>query len=446
MKSNRYVILSAFIASLGGLLFGFDTAVISGAEKTIQQLFSLEGFWHGFTVAIALIGTLVGALISGKPADFFGRKKSLFVIAILYTVSALGSALTHSWIGFLVYRFIGGVGVGASSVIGPMYIAEIAPAHLRGRLVTAFQLNIVAGILLSYFSNYWIAQLIAHDSWRWMLGVISIPALIFFVLVFFIPDSPRWLVLKNKLSEAKTVLQRIGSANPSEEVQEIEASITKKDGVRGEILFSSMYRMPIILAILVALFNQLSGINAVMYYAPRIFELVGYAKNSALLQSVSVGITLFVFTILGMFLVDRVGRKKLLLFGSVGMAFFLGMVAKTVFTTTDGSIWMLIYLSGFIAFFSFSQGTVIWVFISEIFPNLVRAKGQTLGSFTHWTAAIIISWMFPALAENSGGGWAFAFFSVAMALQFVIIWRFFPETKGKTLEQIQKEMSLTIKK
>lgn len=442
MKGNQYVIFSAFIASLGGLLFGFDTAVISGAEKTIQQLFNLDGFWHGFTVAIALIGTLAGALISGKPADILGRKKSLLVIAILYTVSALGSALTQSWTGFLVFRFIGGIGVGASSVIGPMYIAEIAPARLRGRLVTSFQLNIVAGILLSYFSNYIIARLITYDAWRWMLGVISIPSVLFFILIFFIPDSPRWLVLKNRLDDATNVLRKMGSRNPSNEVREIEASISKNDGVQREYLFTPMYRIPIILAVLVALFNQLTGINAIMYYAPRIFEMVGYAQNSALLQSISVGITLFVFTVLGMFLVDRVGRKRLLLIGSVGMVFFLSMVAKTIFSTTDGSILMLIYLSGFIAFFSFSQGTVIWVFISEIFPNSIRAKGQTLGSFTHWTAAVIISWLFPAIAENSGGGWAFMFFSVAMILQFLIVWKFFPETKGKTLEQIQKEMTL----
>ncbi len=441
MKGNNYVVLSAFIASLGGLLFGFDTAVISGAEKTIQQLFNLDGFWHGFTVAIALIGTLVGALVSGKPADFFGRKKALLIIAVIYTASALGCALTQSWTGFLFYRFLGGIGVGASSVIGPMYIAEIAPAHLRGRLVTAFQLNIVAGILLSYFSNYWIARIIENDAWRWMLGVISIPSILFFFLIFLIPDSPRWLVLKGRIEEAKSVLQRIGSENPVREVQEIEASIENKHGVTRNVLFSSMYRIPIILAILVALFNQLSGINAIMYYAPRIFEMVGYAQSSALLQSVSVGVTLFVFTVLGMFLVDRVGRKKLLLVGSVGMVLFLALVAKTVFnTSSEGSIWMLIYLSGFIAFFSFSQGTVIWVFISEIFPNSVRAKGQTLGSFTHWTAAVIISWLFPAISENSGGGWVFIFFSAAMVLQFIIVLKFFPETKGKTLEQIQKEM------
>lgn len=440
MKGHKFVILSAFTASLGGLLFGFDTAVISGAEKTLQQFFNLNGFLHGFTIAIALIGTLAGALISGRPADIFGRKKCLLAIAILYTVSALGSALTQSWIGFLVYRFIGGIGVGASSVIGPMYIAEIAPARLRGRLVTAFQLNIVAGILLSYFSNYWIDNTITHDSWRWMLGVESVPAIAFFFLAVFIPDSPRWLVIKGKIEEAKAILLKIGSCNPLQEVQEIETSIATKVGIKREVLFSSMYRIPIILAILVALFNQLSGINAVMYYAPRIFEMVGYAKNSALLQSVSVGTTLFIFTLVGMLLVDKVGRKKLLIAGSLGMIFFLGMVARTVFTTTNGSIMMLIYLSGFIAFFAFSQGTVIWVFISEIFPNSVRAKGQTLGSFTHWTAAVIISWMFPVIAGNNGGGWAFAIFSVAMVLQFFIVWRFFPETKGKSLEQIQKEM------
>jgi sugar porter (SP) family MFS transporter len=440
MKGNRYVIASAFIASLGGLLFGFDTAVISGAEKTIQQLFKLDGFWHGFTVAIALIGTITGALISGKPADIMGRKKSLLAIAVIYAVSAMGSALAQTWIAFLIFRFLGGIAVGASSVIGPMYIAEISPAHLRGRLVTAFQLNIVGGILLSYFSNYWIARLVEHDSWRWMLGVLTLPSVIFFLLVLYIPDSPRWLVLKKRFSDAEKVLRRIGSADPSKEVREIKDSVSENAGVKRGYLFTRTYRIPVILAILVAVFNQLSGINAIMYYAPRIFELVGYARNSALLQSVSVGITLFTFTVAGMFLVDRVGRKKLLLVGAVGMTFFLGMVARTIFTTTNGSIWMLIYLSGFIAFFAFSQGTVIWVFISEIFPNSVRAKGQTLGSFTHWTMTVIISWMFPVLAEINAGGWAFSFFSVAMVLQFFIVWKFFPETKGKTLEQIQKEM------
>jgi sugar porter (SP) family MFS transporter len=441
MAKNKYVIISAFTASLGGLLFGFDTAVISGAEKNIQQLFSLTGFWHGFTVAIALIGTLIGALLAGRPADKYGRKKSLLIIAVLYAVSAVGSALANTWEGFLIYRFIGGLGVGASSVIAPMYIAEIAPAHLRGRLGTTFQLNIVGGILLSYFSNYWISRAIENEAWRWMLGVESIPAFLFFILLFIIPESPRWLVLNGKEDKARVILQKVGAINPQKELKEIEHSIEKEEGT--ESLFSPKYRKPVTLAILVAFFNQMSGINAVMYYAPRIFEMVGYAKESALLQSISVGVTLFVFTIAGMLLVDKVGRKKLLLTGAVGMILFLGLVSKTIFTTTDGSILMLVYLAGFIMFFAFSQGTVIWVYISEIFPNAVRAKGQTIGSFTHWTMAAIISWLFPVLVGTSsfGGGLAFTIFSIAMLFQFIIVYKIFPETEGKSLEKIQEELT-----
>lgn len=441
MAKNKYVIISAFTASLGGLLFGFDTAVISGAEKTIQQLFALDGFWHGFTISIALIGTLFGALSAGRPADILGRKKSLLFIAVLYAVSALGSALSVTWSGFLIYRFIGGLGVGASSVIGPMYIAEIAPARLRGRLVTAFQLNIVFGILVSYFSNYLISSLIENNAWRWMLGVEAIPAIAFFGLIFYIPESPRWLVIKGKINEAINIFTKIGSSDPKQEVKQVKDSLNEELHGKKEALFSSFYRKPVMLAILVAVFNQLSGINAIMYYAPRIFEMVGYAKQSALLQSISIGATLFVFTIVGMLLVDKIGRRKLLLTGAAGMVFFLGMVAKTIFTTTDGSIWMLVYLAGFIMFFAFSQGTVIWVYISEIFPNSVRAKGQTLGSFTHWAMAAAISWIFPVLAGNSGGGWAFTIFSAAMVIQLVVVYKFFPETKGKTLEELQKELT-----
>lgn len=441
---NKYNATSvALIASLGGLLFGFDTAVISGAEKAIQELFNLNNFWHGFTVSFTLIGTLLGALVAGKPAEFMGRKNSLFIIALLYIISALGSALAGNWILFLLFRFIGGFSVGASSVIGPMYIAEIAPARIRGRLVGSFQFNIVTGILLSYISNYFIAQIITENAWRWMLGVESIPAIIFFFLIFIIPDSPRWLVIRNRISDAKTVLEKLGSDNPEVELKEIVESIKSKESLGKEKLFTSNNRYPIILAILVAVFNQMSGINAVMYYSPRIFEMVGYAKDSALLQSVSVGITLFVFTLVGMALIDRIGRKKLLMIGSVGMTFFLGMVSKTIFTTINGSVWMLVYMTGFITFFAFTQGTVIWVFISEIFPNTVRARGQTLGSFTHWTMTIIISWLFPIISGTGtyGGGIAFAVFSLSMVLQFIIVWRFFPETKGKSLEELQKEFN-----
>jgi len=444
MNKVFYVYAVSLIAALGGLLFGFDTAVISGAEKTIQTLFNLNGFWHGFTISIALIGTLIGVICAGKPADRWGRKKVLFAVAILFGVASLGSALSQTWVSFLFFRFMGGLAVGASSVIAPMYIAEIAPAAIRGRLVASFQLNIVAGILLSYFSNYWLSQIITVDSWRWMLGIQIIPSALFFGLLFLIPDSPRWLVLKNNTTKAKTLLRKLGSDDPEKELAEIKESLILSKRIHGEKLFSSVYKLPILFAFLVAVFNQMSGINAVMYYAPRIFELVGFARKSALLQSISIGLALFVFTILGMMLIDRVGRKKLLLVGSLGMMFFLGMVAKTILTTADGSWWMLIYMIGFIAFFAFSQGTVIWVFISEIFPNTVRAKGMALGSLTHWTMAIIISWLFPMLVESSskGGGIAFVLFSVTMAVQFLTVYLFFPETKGKTLEQIQKEMTL----
>lgn len=445
MKKVWYVYSISLIAALGGLLFGFDTAVISGAEKTIQSLFNLNGFWHGFTISIALIGTLLGVLVAGKPADILGRKKVLFIVASFFGIAAMGSALSHNWFSFLFFRFIGGLAVGASSVIAPMYIAEITPGRIRGRLVATFQLNIVAGILLSYFSNYWLSQVIKTDSWRWMLGIQVIPSAIFFCLIFLIPESPRWLVIKNKESKAKMLLQKFGSADADQELEDIKESLQSSQKINGEKLFSQGYKFPIILAILVAVFNQMSGINAVMYYAPRIFELVGYAKKSALLQSISVGLALFVFTVVGMLLIDRVGRKKLLLVGSLGMMFFLGMVARTLFITVDGSIWMLIYMIGFIAFFAFSQGTVIWVFISEIFPNTVRAKGQALGSFTHWTMAVIISWLFPILAESSskGGGIAFSIFAVMAAIQFIVVFRFFPETKGKSLEEIQKDFSGT---
>ena len=445
MKKVWYVYSISLIAALGGLLFGFDTAVISGAEKTIQSLFNLNGFWHGFTISIALIGTLLGVLVAGKPADILGRKKVLFIVASFFGIAAMGSALSHNWFSFLFFRFIGGLAVGASSVIAPMYIAEITPGRIRGRLVATFQLNIVAGILLSYFSNYWLSQVIKTDSWRWMLGIQVIPSAIFFCLIFLIPESPRWLVIKNKESKAKMLLQKFGSADADQELEDIKESLQSSQKINGEKLFSQVYKFPIMLAILVAVFNQMSGINAVMYYAPRIFELVGYAKKSALLQSISVGLALFVFTVVGMLLIDRVGRKKLLLVGSLGMMFFLGMVARTLFITVDGSIWMLVYMIGFIAFFAFSQGTVIWVFISEIFPNTVRAKGQALGSFTHWTMAVIISWLFPILAESSskGGGIAFSIFAVMAAIQFIVVFRFFPETKGKSLEEIQKDFSGT---
>lgn len=441
-KKNTYVFTCAMIAALGGLLFGFDTAVISGAEKSIQEMFNLDGFWHGFTVAIALIGTIVGAMTAGKPADKYGRKNVLVVIALLYGITALATAMANDWLVFISFRFIGGIGVGASSVIGPMYIAEIAPAHMRGRLVGMFQLNVVTGILLAFFSNYLISSMVDVDSWRWMLGVQAIPSFIFFLLLFYIPSTPRLLVLKGKSKEALLLLKKLASSNPEKELKEIEESM-QEDNVSGSTnLFSKAYRFPVMLAILVAVFNQMSGINAIMYYAPRIFEMTGFGKDAALMQSVIIGATNFVFTMLAMTVIDRVGRKKLLLIGAVGMVFSLGMVAKSLFEGTEANIMVVIYLVGFIACFAFSQGAVIWVFISEIFPNRVRAKGQALGSLTHWVMAAIVSWMFPAIAESgvNGGGVAFLIFSGAMFIQLIVVFKFFPETKGKSLEQIQKDL------
>jgi sugar porter (SP) family MFS transporter len=440
-KNYRYVTGIALIASLGGLLFGFDTAVISGAEKDIQQFFQLNSFWHGFTVAIALIGTMIGALISAKPADKFGRKKVLIFIALLYGISALGSALSFNWIAFLIYRFIGGIAVGASSVIGPMYIAEIAPPKIRGRLAASFQFNIVIGQVLSYISNFLIAQAFVTNAWRWMLGVELVPSVIFLFLLFLVPDSPRWLVIRNNTSKAESILKKLGSVNPAKELSEIIESVKDFSRITKNHFFTRQNRIPIVLAILVAVFNQLSGINAIIYYAPRIFEMVGFAKDSALLQSITIGITLLISVMVGMSLIDKVGRKRLLLVGSVGMFFFLSMVAATFYTKAEGGFFTLFYLVGFIAFFGMSAGTVIWVYIAEIFPNSVRAEGQTLGSLTHWAMAAMISWLFPVIVEGHafGGGIAFTLFAVSMIFMFFTVLKVFPETKGKSLEEIQKE-------
>ncbi len=445
MKKNTGLLTrSAWIAGLGGFLFGFDTAVISGAEKSIQQLFGLNGFWLGFTVAIALIGTIVGAIAAGKPADLFGRRKILMVIAILFLFSALGASLSQSWYGILVFRFLGGLSVGASSVIGPMYIAEISPAEKRGRLVILFQLNVVTGILLAFLSNYIVALVTDQASWRWMLGIQTLPAGIFFALLFAIPETPRWLVLKGEKKKAIVILEKLGESNASEQAAAIEDSISSEKHIKSESLFTAKLKFPIILAILVAFFNQFSGINAIMYYAPRIFEMAGLDRTSSLFQSVSIGFTNLVFTILALFIIDKVGRKKLLLIGSVGMVFMLMLVSLGFLLNRFGGAAVLTGLVGFIAFFASSQGAVIWVFISEIFPNKVRAKGQALGSFTHWILAALVSWVFPVIAATSARstGLAFAFFALMMLVQFFVVYFVFPETKGKGLEQIQSDFGL----
>jgi SP family xylose:H+ symportor-like MFS transporter len=442
MSRTSYVIRNTVIAAFGGFLFGFDTAVISGVEGSLETIFELNRFWLGFTVAIALVGTAVGAITISRPGDYFGRKKVLIALAVLYTLSALGSALSRSWYSLLIYRFIGGLAVGGSSVMAPMYIAEISPARLRGRLVALFQFNIVTGILIAFLSNYLIDTFTENYSWRWMLGVMAIPAFIYFVFLFFVPNSPRWLIMKKRTSEAEEILKKCGSENVQAEIDDIVESLrVELNGVK-EKFFARKYRIPIFAAVMMAVFNQLTGINAVMYYAPRIFEMAEVSRNIALLQSVAIGFTNMVFTIIAMTVIDRYGRKTLLIIGSMGMTFFLGMVARSFYIQDFEGYAVLIFLLGYVAFFSFSQGAVIWVFISEIFPNKVRARGQSLGSFTHWAMAAVVSLSFPILAKSIGGGNSFMFFAVMMVLQFFFVWRFIPETKGKSLEQIQKELKI----
>jgi len=434
-----YPVRIALIAALGGFLFGFETAVISGAEKIIEKMWSLSSFWQGFTVSSSLIGTVIGSLVAGFPAKKYGRKKVLIVIAVLYFFAAIGTASVSAWILFILFRFIGGVAVGASSVVGPMYISEIAPAHLRGRLAGSFQLNIVAGIFIAYLTNFLFVGL-GDEAWRWMLGIMVVPSALFWILLRSIPESPRWLVLNGRDAEAIPVMEKLKEENVPEAIRAIRESVKE----HKEALFQKRYAKPILYAVLLAMFNQLSGINAILYYAPRIFEMAGFSKADAYLQPVYIGAANLFFTLLAMTLIDKFGRKKLLLIGSVGMIVFLGLTASAFNAGVSGNSQVLIYLIGFIAFFAFSQGAVIWVFISEIFPNAVRSQGGSLGSFTHWIMAAIISWTFPVIVEGSpkGGFYSFVFYGVMMLLQLIFIWRVLPETKGKTLEQIQKELGI----
>ena len=459
-KIRGMLLRSAVIAALGGFLFGFDTAVISGAEGTLSVIFNQNytsfslifgtvNFWHGFTVASALIGTIIGALVFGKPADMFGRRKMLFMLGALYFISAIGSALAFNWIFFVIMRFIGGLAVGGSSVVAPMYNAEISPAKFRGRMVALTQFNIVFGIMFAYFTNFIINSLNLGDiAWRWMFGVEAIPALAFFLLLFLNPRSPRWLISRNLIDEARQVIRDLGSDrdNVEQEIIEIKESLhADRDSLR-ERFFQPKYSKPIFLAITIAAFNQLSGINAVLYYAPRVFEMAGFAQSSAMLSSVVIGFVMLVFTLLAMLIIDHFGRKKLMLYGSIGYIVSLFAIAITFFTNgenfTDlGGYVVLISLMVFIAAHGFGQGAVIWVFISEIFPNKVRARGQALGSFTHWFMAAAISWSFPIFAAISGG-FIFTFYAFCMVLQLLWVLFIMPETKGIPLEELQKKWGL----
>jgi len=442
MKLNATLIRSTVVAALGGLLFGFDTAVISGTTSALTQTYQLSPFLLGVTVFSALFGTVLGAMLAGFPGERFGRRDSLRVMAVLYLISGLGCAIAWNWNALVIFRFIGGLGVGGSSVLGPMYIAEIAPAKLRGRLVGFFQFNVVFGILIAYFSNYVIGlQHFGATEWRWELGVTAIPAALFFVMLFTIPRSPRWLVKKGRVAEARTVLQTTGDEDYEHDLQEIVASINIEQSKATEKLFTRKYAFPIFLAVSIGVFNQLSGINVILYYLNQIFDYAGFSKVSGNLQAVAIGATNLLFTMIAMSVIDKLGRKTLLLVGSVGTALCLAGVSIIFFTGQHQNllVWLLV---GYIAFFAFSQGAVIWVYLSEVFPNSVRAQGQSLGSFSHWFMNASISLIFPVVAHASGA-YPFVFFSVMMVVQFFVVLFVYPETKGLSLEEMQKKLAIS---
>ncbi len=442
MRLNAYLVKSTVVAALGGLLFGFDTAVIAGTTRALTETYNLNPASLGLTVASALLGTILGAMLAGIPGDRYGRRSSLRGMAVLYLGSALGCALAWDWYSLVTARFVAGLAIGGSSVLGPMYIAEIAPAKWRGRLVGSFQFNIVFGILFAYFSNYVIGTMgLGAAEWRWKLGIAAAPAALFLIMLYTIPRSPRWLVSKGRFDEARDVLRLTGEPDYQKELDDIVVSIGAEKGQGAERLFSRKYRWPIFLAVSIGVFNQLSGINAILYYVNDIFEAAGFSKVSGDLQAVAVGATNLLFTMIAMSVIDRLGRKKLLLMGSVGTALSMAGVAA-IFLTKQHEDWLVWLLVGYIASFAFSQGAVIWVFLAEVFPNRVRAKGQSLGSFSHWFMCALISWTFPMMAASSGGA-PFVFFSAMMVVQFFVVLFLYPETKGVTLEEMQKKMGIS---
>jgi SP family arabinose:H+ symporter-like MFS transporter len=440
MKLNSYLLKASIVGALGGLLFGFDTAVIAGTTHSLSQIFSLTPWTLGITVSIALWGTVVGALSAGLIGQRLGGRNALRIMAVLYIVSALGCAFAWNWPALVVFRFIGGLGIGGSSVLAPVYIAELAPAGLRGRLVGMFQINVVVGILLAYFSNYCIARLgLGALEWRWQLGIAAAPAILFFIMLFGIPQSPRWLATQHRVEESRNVLKLLGSSHFEAELAEIVNSIHLEKSQGSEPLFSRKFRYPIFLAIATGVFNQLAGINAILYYLPAIFMAAGFSKLSGDLQSVAIGAMNLCATLLAMTLIDKLGRKTLLLIGSAGTALCLAGVAQIFFTQQHQSrlVWILV---GYIFFFA-PLGAVIWVYIGEIFPNTVRSKGQSLGSSSHWIMNALISALFPVVAKTSGA-YPFVFFAAMMVVQFFVVMFFYPETKGFTLEEMQRRLGI----
>jgi sugar porter (SP) family MFS transporter len=429
----------SMVAALAGFLFGFDTVVISGADQKLQTLWQSTDFFHGTVVmGMALWGTVIGALFGGWPTQRIGRKKTLFWIGILYSVSAVGSALAQDPVSFAVFRFLGGLGIGASTIAAPAYISEIAPAKDRGRLVGFYQFMIVFGILIAFLSNY-LLEGIGPNDWRWMMGVEAFPALAYTAMVFFVPMSPRWLVSNDRVDEAASVLQDLGSDLNIDDLVKDHAHSQSVQGLSESVL-DKKYRFPLTLAILLAFFNQFSGINAFLYYAPRIFEAAGLGASTALLSGIGVGVVNLIFTLIGINLIDRLGRKTLMYWGSFGYIVSLSLVALA-FAGSWGGLWVPIFLFLFIASHAIGQGTVIWVYISEVFPNHLRSSGQAWGTSTHWVLAAIIPSMVPVLFTWIGPAPVFGFFALMMGVQLAFVRWMMPETKGVPLEELSASLT-----
>ena len=437
MTLKPALIKATAVGGLAGLLFGFDTAVISGTTTGLTRAYGLTPGSLGLTVSIALWGTVAGALLSGIPGDRYGRRDTLRVLAALYLAGAIGCPFAWNWYALLLFRFVVGVAIGGSSVIGPMYIAEISPAPWRGRLVGVFQFNIVLGILVAYLSNYLIGQAgLGESEWRWKFGVAALPAVLLLALLFAIPRSPRWLAEKGYTEEARTVLKLIGEPDPEAALGSMRAAKELEIRYGQERLLAARNRFPLFLAVSIAMFNQLSGINAILYYLNSIFADAGFSQVSGDLQAVAIGATNLLFTVLAMSMIDRAGRRTLLTIGAIGTAACLAGVAF-IFATGRHERWLLWLLIGFIACFAFSQGAVIWVYISEVFPTAVRSRGQSLGCSTHWIMNALISWVFPIVATFSRSA-PFAFFAAMMVLQLIVVRMFYPETKGVSLEMMEQ--------
>ena len=440
MRPNINLMKATLTGALGGLLFGFDTVVISGAIDALVRLYGLSPQNKGLTVAIGLVGTVIGALGAGQVGQKLGSRETLRITAILYVASALGCGLAWSWYSFMVFRFVGGLGIGASSVLGPVYIAELAPAKWRGRLVAAFQFNVVLGIMLAYTSNYLIRTMhLGATEWRWQIGVSGFPALVFLLLLFGIPRSPRWSASKNRIDEALAVLKMMGDPDPETELADIRAALAQEHATAHERVFQSKYRYPLFLAISIGAFNQLAGINAILYYINNIFGAAGFSQISSDQQAIVIGATNFLFTLVGMSLIDKLGRKTLLLIGAAGTATCLARVAW-VFATQSHQSSLLWLLVTYIAFFSVSQGAVIWVYIGEVFPTSVRSKGQGVGSASHWFMNTLIQLEFPVVVHSMSTATPFVFFAIMTAIQFFTVLFVYPETKGQTLEALQRKL------